>query len=79
MTASPPAAIPSLLKIVEAADVLRISGRTVRRLISEGQLPIVRVRGSVRIRRADLEAVATNGTGPEPIRPSVRQTSCPTV
>ena len=45
-----------LLTIDEVADHLRISVRTVRRLIQTGELPIVPIGRSLRIRRCDLSA-----------------------
>ena len=43
-----------LLTITEAAKVLNVSVRTVRRQIDDGRLPVVRIGGAVRIRPADL-------------------------
>ena len=45
-----------LLTLREAAEQLRVSTRTVHRLIHAGELPTVPVRRSLRIRRADLRA-----------------------
>ena len=45
-----------LLTIDEVADHLRISTRTVRRLIRAGELPTVPIGRSLRIRRYDLSA-----------------------
>ena len=47
---------PPLLTYQGAADYLAVSPRTVRQLVHDGALPVVRVGGSVRIRRAALEA-----------------------
>ncbi len=46
-----------LLTVAEAATELRVSGRTVERMVREGVLLAVRIgkRGDQRIRRADLE------------------------
>ena len=44
-----------LLTPKEAADFLSISARTIKRLVSEGSLPAVRVRNSMRFRLKDLE------------------------
>ena len=38
-----------LLTIEEVAEVLKVSKATVYRLVSEGELPVIRFRGSVRI------------------------------
>lgn len=45
-----------LLTIRDAAEQLRVSTRTVHRLIYAGELPTVPVRRSLRIRRDDLRA-----------------------
>ena len=45
-----------LLTIDEVADQLRISTRTVRRLIQAGELPNVSIGRNLRIRRYDLNA-----------------------
>lgn len=53
-----PAALPAqLLTAAEAAAILRVSLRTVRRLIADGTLPIVRVGHLVRIRPEALAAM----------------------
>lgn len=45
-----------LLKLSEVGTELRIAPRTVRRLVRDGQLPVVRLtRRSLRIRRQDLD------------------------
>jgi excisionase family DNA binding protein len=50
-----------LLTIVETAETLGCSERTIRRRISEGALPAFRDRGLVRVREGDLERyVAAN-------------------
>lgn len=45
---------PILLTMNEAADALRVSRGTVYRLASEG-MPTVRIRGRLRVPRAELE------------------------
>jgi excisionase family DNA binding protein len=52
-----PAAIssPAVLTIAEAAQLMRISVRTVRRLVTAGELSAVRIGRSIRFRRADVE------------------------
>jgi excisionase family DNA binding protein len=44
-----------LLKVRRVAAVTDTSTTTVRRWIDRGELPIVRIAGSVRIRREDLD------------------------
>lgn len=48
-----------LLTKAEAAGSLGVSVRTLERLIADGRLALVRVEGSARIRRADLDAYVT--------------------
>ena len=50
-----------LLVIKEVADILRMTPRTVRHLVDSGQIPVVRVGRSLRIRRADLEKILVPG------------------
>lgn len=47
-----------LVTIEEAADLLRVSRRTVERLLEAGELPSVRVKGSFRSVRIVLDDVA---------------------
>ena len=44
-----------LLTPKEAADFLSVSARTIKRLVSEGDLPAVQVRNSMRFKLQDLE------------------------
>jgi excisionase family DNA binding protein len=46
-----------LLTVADVAQVLRVSTRTVRRLIKSGALPSVTVGRSIRVRLEDLVAV----------------------
>lgn len=46
---------PALLDLEEAAEVLNYSTRTVRRRVSEGELPAIRDGRILRFRLADLE------------------------
>lgn len=50
-------ALPSrtLYRVDEVAHILAVHPRTVYRMIEKGELPVVRVRRTVRIRREDLE------------------------
>lgn len=45
---------PRLLRIREAASLLGVSEKTVRRLISSRQLPCVRIQRLLRLHEADL-------------------------
>jgi excisionase family DNA binding protein len=45
-----------LLTLPEAAELLNVSTRTVRRQIDDGLLPTVRIGGAVRIRPDDLRS-----------------------
>ncbi|MBK1716356.1 helix-turn-helix domain-containing protein [Thiocystis violacea] len=51
-----------LLTLNEAGESLRVSGRTVRRLIASGQIRSTRVGGSVRVSRVELERLIASGT-----------------
>jgi excisionase family DNA binding protein len=46
----------TLLTLDEVAQALRVSVVTVRRLISDGALKAIKVRGQVRVRQVDLDA-----------------------
>lgn len=46
-----------IMGIREAAQYLRVSEHTIRRAIHEGLLPVARLRGHYRIRKADLDAL----------------------
>lgn len=46
-----------LLTKPEAAERLRVSVRTIDRYIHDGYVPVVRLGRTVRIRRADLDAL----------------------
>jgi excisionase family DNA binding protein len=39
----------------EVAGLLRVSPRTIERLVEDGKLPVLKVRRAVRFRRADVE------------------------
>ena len=65
-TTSPAATAPlrPLLTVPEVAALLRLSPRSIRRLIDDGRLPIVRLGRAIRIRPQDVEAlVASSGQG----------------
>lgn len=46
---------PCLLSVVGAAARLGVSRRTIEREIADGFLPVVRIRGTVRIALADID------------------------
>ena len=50
-----------LLNVSETAELLGVSGITVRRLIYRGELPIVKIGRRVLIRPDDLERLTTSG------------------
>jgi excisionase family DNA binding protein len=56
-----------LLSVSDAARRLRISTRTVYRLISEGRVKAVKLRGATRVRESDLAALVDQL---EPLEPS---------
>ncbi len=56
--ALPPLDPGRLLRPQEAADRLTVSLSTLRRLIKDGRLPVVRVGHAIRIRPQDLEVFA---------------------
>ena len=58
---------PISLKREEAAEILRVSVRTVDRLIEDGNLPASKVGRAVRIDRADVLALLSPST---PIAPA---------
>lgn len=48
--------IEPLLKVEEVAAILRVSGRTIYRMVEEGDLPYVALsRGPIRFNRGDIE------------------------
>jgi len=49
--------IPPLHTAAEVAERLNLSVRTIRRMIADGRLPIVRIGGSIRIRPETLAAL----------------------
>ena len=53
------AQIRPLLTVKDVAGLLRLHPRSVRRLIADGRLPVVRLRGAVRIRPEDVEDLVT--------------------
>lgn len=75
--ASPRATLPVYLSLLEAADVMSLSVKTVRRRIADGTIPAYTCGGGVlRIRLEDLEnamrLVPTTGRSTVPSRPRQR-------
>jgi excisionase family DNA binding protein len=62
MTAVSHISTPPLLLLTDAAQMLRCSVKTVRRLISDGKLRSVKLRGALRIKASDLEAFIETST-----------------
>jgi excisionase family DNA binding protein len=50
--------VPALLLRSEAAQLLRVSGRTIDRLVAAGELTVVRIGRQVRVRADSLAAFA---------------------
>ena len=53
-----------LLTLKEVAGLLRVSEKTVQRRIANGQLPVIRDGGMVRIHPDDLDTTSRAGAGP---------------
>lgn len=53
--------MPEVMTIREAAGILKVSEKTLRRVISEKTLPIFWVRGSIRILSSALNEYISNG------------------
>lgn len=65
---------PLAVTVRQAAQALAVSDRTIRRLLSSGELVEVRVRGARRVQYASLEAVGhadPESKSAEPKQPSV--------
>jgi len=50
-----------LLTVAETSKILRISTKTCYRLIQSGQLPHIKIRGTIRISKIDLELFILTG------------------
>lgn len=59
-------ASPTDFTVTEAAEILGVCDRTIRRRIRSGELPAHRLRGGgrIRIRREDLAAVIVSAADP---------------
>jgi excisionase family DNA binding protein len=44
-----------LYTLEEVAQILKVSVQTVRKIVTSGELPSVKIRGQYRIRKEDLE------------------------
>lgn len=53
-----------LLRLDEAAALLRVTPRTVRRLIVAGALPRVRIGRAARVRLSDMRRLIAEGSAP---------------
>lgn len=49
-----------LYTLEEVANILRVSIQTVRRMVNDGELPAVKIRGQWRVRKEDLETFIRN-------------------
>ena len=58
--------LPDYLTVKEVATVVRVHPGTVRRWREDGTLPGVRVGGTIRFRRQDVEALLGVVSTPEP-------------
>jgi excisionase family DNA binding protein len=65
------AVTPQLLSVKDTATYLSVSSRTVRRLIDKGDIPIVRIGGSIRISVGALNAYIALRTESEPWRTAI--------
>jgi excisionase family DNA binding protein len=75
MGAGTDSGMPLLLTVEQAADVLNVSVRFVRRLIAERRIAVHRIGRHVRLARADLEAFVAQGRSePGAPRGAVRHT-----
>lgn len=63
-----------MLTYAQAAQWLKVSTRTLKRMVTAGEIPTVTVGGSVRIRRADLEHYIAS-LGPRPLRDRIESKS----
>ncbi len=61
-----------LLTIRQAADRLSVSTRTIYRLVADGQLESVKVRGCTRLRESAVAAVSGSSAAELDISPQVR-------
>jgi excisionase family DNA binding protein len=59
--ATPPPLLP-LMTIGEAATILHVSPRTIRRIIERGELEVVRIGRSIRVRREDIKQIISGET-----------------
>jgi excisionase family DNA binding protein len=50
------------MTIGEAATILHVSPRTIRRIIERGELEVVRIGRSIRVRREDIKQIISGET-----------------
>jgi excisionase family DNA binding protein len=50
-----------LLKVADVARRLNVSTRSIRRMITDGRLPVVRLGGAIRIRPEVVDELVANG------------------
>lgn len=50
-----------LLTVLQAADALALKPATIRKMILQRRLPVVRIGRSVRIKQADVEGIIRQG------------------
>lgn len=53
---------PDLLSVPDSSEYLAVSERFIRRMVSEGRVPVVKLGKHVRIRRSDLDAYIAAST-----------------
>ena len=53
----------------EVASILKVSDKTVRKLIREGQLPVVTLGREIRVKESDLQSLSTKPVPPKKAKP----------
>jgi excisionase family DNA binding protein len=56
-----PARLPQLLTVAEVAEGLRVSAKTIRRMVARGDLPVIRIGRAVRIMEAEYARLVGQG------------------
>ncbi|WP_436716637.1 helix-turn-helix domain-containing protein [Roseiconus lacunae] len=70
MTKGKPSDKPTLLTADEVASELRLTGHCVRKLAAKGQIPSVRIGGSLRFHRLVVEDIIAASRGADEVAPS---------